>query len=442
MEFTTTYNMDAGGAAVTLGCTARADGTGERGASATTSHAFIGSSGSINYFGFSTGISGAATVNYMKSQYGGTCAILDGGGSTYLRYLGSTKQSSTRPIHNGLVVYYKQRSTPPTPPTPDPNPPIKPDGSYDTTKLSGAVIGKSYAFKNGTLKITQPFYSMINGSLVDRPLSVYTMKNNSLVPIIRKYKIDCTSQYVKPSTNYDYYPGEEFDLVTLQDTTYSGLPLYFWGWYTNKDLSSRVLGIHDGASGDRTYYAKWLQYKMQYKGNYITTGTVTKNLNGASGIPQNGYYYFSSSLAGAVSKATRVTSVYINVDYAGPVYYKPKIDYGYMTNPDSASSFVEIGNFTYGGPSETTFVSPKDCDFTIPAGSYFAVKCYRSGSWDRAYLYSESYYKYDGSETKTVDWQDSPNPPSGSWASGYPIKRYVQRYYNYDTSSFTSWTEV
>lgn len=186
MNFTTTYNMDAGGAAVTLGCTARADGTGESGASATTSHAFIGSSGTINYFGYSTGISGAATVNYMKSQYGGTCAILDGGGSTYLRYLGSTKQSSTRPIHNGLVVYYKQRSTPPTPPTPDPNPPVKPSGSYDTTKMSGSVIGKSYVLKNGSLKPTQPFYAMLGGTLKERPLKVCMMVDNALKTLIQK----------------------------------------------------------------------------------------------------------------------------------------------------------------------------------------------------------------------------------------------------------------
>lgn len=232
----------------------------------------------------------------------------------------------------------------------------------------------------------------------------------------------------------------------MQDTTYSNLPLYFWGWYKEKSLSNRVLGIHNGASGDRTYYAKWLQYKMQYKGNYITTSKLTANIESSSykfGYGVNEWYKSSFNSPVKFSKDVKIVSAFANFDFyedgTWANYKKPKVEIGYYTS-DSVSGWHKMADLY----SEGQDPYEKSVSFTLPAGAWigFHCKCTDGARRNTGYLYSGAFVKYDGSETKTVDWQDSANPPSGSWASGYPEKKYVQRHYNYDTSSFTSWENV
>ena len=163
-DFGTVENI-YGNYPLVLGGPARSNGTGESGCSATTSHAFIGNGGGVNYMGWCTGVSGATCVSKMTGKYGGTCMILDGGGSTQMWYMGQTKRPSSdgsyRNIKNAIVLYRTVKSVDPGPgPGPDPQPPSstepKPeDGSLDESK-TGAVASKSYALVNGSLKLAKP----------------------------------------------------------------------------------------------------------------------------------------------------------------------------------------------------------------------------------------------------------------------------------------------
>ena len=97
----------------------------------------------------------------MTGKYGGTCMILDGGGSTQMWYMGSTKRASSdgsyRNIKNAIVLYRTVKSTEPDPPTPPPSStePKPGEGSLDESR-TGAVAARSYALVNGSLKLAKP----------------------------------------------------------------------------------------------------------------------------------------------------------------------------------------------------------------------------------------------------------------------------------------------
>lgn len=134
-----------------------------------------------------------------------------------------------------------------------------------------------------------------------------------------------------------------------------------------------------------------------------------------------------------------IKKIFANFDYCNSswnYYRKPKVEYGYYTNPGTYTSFVRVGTLYDEGSDPYA----KTVNMTLPAGCAVGLRTARTTDGitrQYAYLYDGSYYTYTGTTTKTADWQDSPNPPSGNWASGYPSTRYVQRHFN--GSSWTNW---
>lgn len=505
-NFTTTgpdgnRNVDAGWYPVTLGCDILANGTGPGGANATTSHSFIGRNGVYNYAGYCTGVTGATAVSYLTNYYGGgTCAILDGGGSTFCRYKGTTKQPSSRAIHNAIAVYYKKKSSP-TPTTqytittnasPSAGGSVSGGGTFDSgtvitltatansdyefsnwsngetsSSISVAVsadatytayftkkvvtvtddrrlgtyaVGLTYVYKDGSLKQASPWYRLNGGALQGRPEGIYQLQNGALVPLILKNYVSFNSNGGSSVGSRNFY--SLLESITSFDTPshgdYDSRTVTFDGWFYDNTFATKVIGVSTNAAGDRTYYAKWKQTKTQYSGYYETSSTSTQSIPSDSYTGSASPVYFRAGGSSPVthSSSITVTSLYVSFDncysdWTG--YVKPQVDYGYFTGGEGSSYYTHIGTLYSSGEDPST----KSVSFTLPQGSSVGFRVYRNGTRTNIYLNSGGSYKYGGTSKTWVGWQDSSSPPSGSWASGYPLTRTVTRYY--DGSSWSDW---
>lgn len=493
MYFTTASNMNAGAADITLGCPARSDGTGEGGMTATSSHCFIGSNGTTNYFGYSTGITGAATVSYMTSQYGGTCAVLDGGGSTYCRYLGTVKKNTDgRWMYNALAVYRKRKSTPTTytistSVSPSGSGTVSGGGSYNSgasctltanpssgytfqqwqdgnqanprsftvtgnatytatfiqsasedNRRLGLMAGKSFVLNNGTLKTASPWYKLKNNSLVGDPEGIYTLSNGSLSPLILKYYIDYHENGGNPVSDSFYYWGNETTFPTPTHSSYESRNVLFGGWFKDNTFLSQTSKIGSNATGDRDLYAKWYQTKTQYSGYYTYSGSGSKSIGSDDIAISVGNVYWDNN-SGTYDHDVIITSVGCDVDYCNTSgwtnYKKPRTTYGYYTSSGSGGWHEQGTVINEGGSGGSV-----SCSFTLPAGAWVGFRSYPINDGltrNHAYFYSGS-YNYSGDVRAYANWQDSDQPPSGRWDSGYPLTRTVTRYYN--GSSWTNWS--
>lgn len=420
-----------------LGGPARSNGTGEGGCDATTSHAFIGKGGSVNYMGWCTGVKGSTCVNKMTGKYGGKCMILDGGGSTQMWYMGSTKRASSdgsyRNIKNAIVLYRTVNSSEPEEPD---DPAVQPEpgtGTIDNTQTD--IKGLSYILKNGELKKANPWYYLKDGQLIGRPLCIYRLQGDTLQPLIKRFSVDLETYDGEYLPDKNYYWGESVALTEPTHGAYDGHDVHFWGWFTDTTFSDQVSSIGTDASGDKSYYAKWLQYKKQYKGDYTYTGTATMTLTDpdssvTNSTNTNQYWCFTQ-----FSKETTITHVKCDFDCSTASwtnYVKPEVwlCVGPDSNWQNMSAKVKV-------QSKGGSAGSKDVNVTVPAGHYICLRA----TWVRDNGQTKMYFnnasiKYGGTVTETVNWQDSQNPPKGNWASGYPTERYVQRYYN-----GTSWTD-
>lgn len=502
MNFTTTSNVDAGYYPITLGCTARADGTGEPGTYDASSHSFIGRCGTKNFAGYSLYITGARTVSVLKSYYGSstTCAVLDGGGSTFCRYQGTEKRSSTRPIHNAIAIYYKKKEVTPSytisvNASPSAGGSVSGGGTYtsgsvitltatansgyyfskwsngstsssinvtvtssttytayftkesptgiiDTRRIGNYAVGLTYILKDGSLHQAQPWYSLHNGVLRTRPRAITQLQNGSLVYLILKNTVQFDSAGGSDVADKDFYSLiESIDsFKTPTHANYDGRAVTFDGWYSDTSYNQKIIGVSSSAAGDRTYYAKWIQTKTQYRGYYETSSTSTQSIPGDSysGSASPVYFRAGSSSPITHSSSIKVTSLFANFDncysdWTG--YVKPQVDYGYFTGGEGSSYYTHIGTLYSSGEDPST----KSVSFTLPSGSSVGFRVYRNGTRTLIYLYDGGSYKYGGTSKTWVDWQDSSSPPSGSWASGYPETRTVTRYYNGYTKTWSDW---
>lgn len=426
---------------VALGCPANSAGSGESGVSSTRSHAFIGHGNGVNYMGYcrtasdpqQSGITGAQIVAKMTGLYGGTCAVLDGGGSTQMQYMGSTKTSGDgRSIKNAIVLYRTVKS-----PGPTPDEPVPPAAVNDGDKND--VAGLAYFVMNNNLKITKNCGLVHNNQLKLDPKGIYVVHSNALKALIKRFNLN----YVLNGgvINEDYYRfywyTANFGLPVPTHANYQNLPVRFWGWYKNSSFGGNNYNrIVQTATGDRTYYAKWLQYKKQYRGYYLVQGSTQQS------IPEDSYsgtaspvYFSSRQTHGSSVNVTKLFANFDNCTSSWDLYIKPRVDYGYFTGGEGQAYYHNIGTLYSQGedPSE------KSVNFTVPAGSSVGFRVYQAGGGrNKLFLYSGAYYKYGGQTREYVDWQDSSSPPSGTWDSGYPEERYVQRYYN--GSSWTLWS--
>lgn len=483
-------NVEAGWYPVTLGCNVRSNGTGADGTYATSSHSFIGRNGNYNYAGYCTGVSGSTAVSYMTGYYGGgTCAILDGGGSTYCRYQGTTKCSSSRAIHNAIAVYYKKKEQP-TPTTqytvsvnasPANGGTVTGGGTYDSgtsvtltatandgyaftkwsdgstsesltitvssnvsytayfnsigitdsRKISPYAIGRTFVYTNGSLKLADPWYRLHNNALQGRPDAIYQLQNGSLQPLIFKNYINFTINGGNAISPLDFYTLTESisSLPTPTHSDYDSRAVTFDGWYYDNTFATKVLGVSSEAAGSRSYCAKWVQTKTQYSGNYEIKSTYTLP---SETISTSGTVYYNKYIQPDDGTLT-VTSLYMDVDsyysdYTG--YTKCRVDYGY--------AIVGSGTATVLGTlySQGEIPTVKSVNYTVPSNGLIMFKIYPAYSTSNAKCTLNT-ANATVLNTKTADWQDSSSPPSGSWASGYPITRELTRYY--DGSSWTDW---
>ncbi len=85
-----------------------------------------------------------------------------------------------------------------------------------------------------------------------------------------------TITYVDAKTNPDnpeaYQKSDEN--VMLNNPTWKGHT--FKGWYYDSDFTRKATMIKAGATGDKTFYAKWAvnKYKIKFDGNNATSGTM------------------------------------------------------------------------------------------------------------------------------------------------------------------------
>ena len=123
---------------------------------------------------------------------------------------------------------------------------------------------------------------MMDGVLKERPKAIYQMENGALKPVLLKYGVSFNSNGGSAVASTDYYYGETVSFQTPTHANYGGLPVRFWGWFNNSAFTNQISGIGTNATGDKQYFAKWLQYKKQYSGKYTTTDTVKVSMGADS----------------------------------------------------------------------------------------------------------------------------------------------------------------
>ena len=85
------------------------------------------------------------------------------------------------------------------------------------------------------------------------------------------YKLNGGKNNKKNPATYTKYTGA----ITLKKPTRTGYT--FKGWYSNKKCTKKVTGIKKGATGTKTFYAKW--QKKEYKINYQLNGGTNSSKN-------------------------------------------------------------------------------------------------------------------------------------------------------------------
>ena len=85
------------------------------------------------------------------------------------------------------------------------------------------------------------------------------------------YKLNGGKNNKKNPATYTKYTGA----ITLKKPTRTGYT--FKGWYSNKKCTKKVTGIKKGATGTKTFYAKW--QKKKYKINYQLNGGTNSSKN-------------------------------------------------------------------------------------------------------------------------------------------------------------------
>ena len=88
------------------------------------------------------------------------------------------------------------------------------------------------------------------------------------------YKLNGGKNNKKNPATYTKYTGA----ITLKKPTRTGYT--FKGWYSNKKCTKKVTGIKKGATGTKTFYAKW--QKKKYKINYQLNGGTNSSKNPTS----------------------------------------------------------------------------------------------------------------------------------------------------------------
>ena len=465
-----------------------------------TGHSFIGQSGSSIIMGVSkSGVAGATLRSYV-SGLGYTGVELDGGGSTSFMYNGTqySNKYDGRQVKNVICLYRKQKTSPTPTPTGkyvvnlDTSPAYGgrctgygaydsgteatftaiPNAGYKFSKWSdgypysprywtidtsfsltayfvkneeadsrklGAVSGVSYVYKDGALKQANPWYRNNNGALQGRPKGIYMMQNNELIPLILKYFVNFNSNGGSDVAQQNYYSViESIDsLPTPTHSSYDSRSVIFDGWFYDNNFETCAGSLTATATGDREYCAKWVQSKTQYSGSYTTSSSTSQSIPSDSYSGSSSPVYFRCGGSSPVTHSSAITITSINADFDNCLsdwtdYVKPQVDYGYFTGGEGSSYYTNVGSLYSQGESPST----KTVSYTLPQGSSMGFRVYQSGSRTKLYLNSGS-YSYGGSSSSYADWQDSSSPPSGSWDSGYPIRRNVSRYYN--GSSWTSW---
>lgn len=315
----------------------------------------------------------------------------------------------------------------------------------DDRRLGTYAVGLTYVYKGGSLKKANPWYRLKSGALQGRPEGIYQLQNGALKPLILKNYVNYNSNggsYISSSNFYSLLESIT-SLPTPTHSDYDSRAVSFDGWFYDNTFATKVVGVSTNAAGNRTYYAKWKQTKTQYSGYYITGGSITQSIlsdsytGGWKSLSNQKVMWLDTNWI-KFEADTTVTKLYVNIDYyltGYTNYKKPAVYYGYYNGSISESNFVQNGQLYSEG---TEYPGEVSVNYTIPGGSYLAVKSLITDgvSRDSAYL-NEGSVTTSSSTSKYADWQDSSNPPDGSWASGYPVTRTVSRYYN--GSSWSEW---
>ena len=158
--------------------------------------------------------------------------------------------------------------------------------NYDTEyQLTGNLFQKKYhAFMNWNTKADGSGETYANGASIrnltdvsDGEVTLYAQWEPQKYKIV--YKLNGGKNNKKNPATYTKYTGA----ITLKKPTRTGYT--FQGWYSNKKCTKKVAGIKKGATGTKTFYAKW--QKKKYK--------ITYQLNGGTNSGKNPTSYYVTS---------------------------------------------------------------------------------------------------------------------------------------------------
>ena len=153
--------------------------------------------------------------------------------------------------------------------------------SYDTEyQLTGNLFQKKYhTFISWNTKADGSGETYADGAAIisltdaaDGEVTLYAQWEPQKYKIV--YKLNGGKNNKKNPATYTKYTGA----VTLKKPTRTGYT--FKGWYSNKKCTKKVTGIKKGATGTKTFYAKW--QKKKYKINYQLKGGINSAKNPTS----------------------------------------------------------------------------------------------------------------------------------------------------------------
>ena len=253
--------------------------------------------------GYKIGLNGTITIN--KNQTYDVLRVYDGSSSSatmLYTYNFNTHSVNTSSTSNSITLEFESKVTVSTSPYPDKGfditatvAPVNYTVSFNANGGEGSMAVQNFAYNEGAKALTQNAYTRTgytfagwntkaDGTGTDyadqADISNLTTRDGTVIELFAKWNIiTYTLTYnglegATFSTDKNSYTIES-EAITLDTPTKDGYT--FAGWFDNAEFTgSAVTTIAKGSTGDKTFWAKWIQ-DLTYGGVTIKDNGTTKS---------------------------------------------------------------------------------------------------------------------------------------------------------------------
>jgi len=229
-----------------------------------------------------------------------------------------------------------------------------------TTSDGSITITNASSRTSATVKFTSFTSATITANYTP---TNYTITYNNM---------DGATNHASNPSNYNIESG----VITLHSPTKIGY--IFGGWYSNSGLSTPASSIAAGSTGNKVFYAKWIEITLTELSSSPSnggTGVQTMTVSFKTNVPRDGGYYYRVAEFGGVNAGTTGGGYHLN---------NMAITSGDASTPITSSEFSTIFFNSSGIYTSAVEIYKGDdvhkrVTFTYGAGSYYTVSFNMNG---------------------------------------------------------------